>query len=361
MRGPPRLLALRRRGRQSHDGTPKQHDKKTETPPVIACLEPQRDGNFKAPSLPATPAQPEQSHDFPPRFSQKIPEEYRTHGIAHHRLPLDPQFGADPGTEGAGAHDARDRDDASHRHAACRTTAGWRHGASSSIAARPRKKSAKSCGTGRKREGPLPEGRRNQELTRFSRAPLVIGVVSSPKENPKIPQWEMFLSGGAAAMNLMLAANALGYGTNRITNWYSDTEEGRALLGLAPHERVVGFVHIGTYEAGMPSGRGPTSSALYADYSGRGGMSACSTNRGRATACRTIRSRRSSRRGRSAGSRPSAGGRRSISRPIPSSMPFSKSASWSGSRRRRQGQRDLRARQRRIRRQSGRHATWRRR
>lgn len=45
------------------------------------------------------------------------------------------------------------------------------------------------------REGPLTEGRRNQELTRFSRAPLVIGVVSSPKENMKIPQWEMFLSG----------------------------------------------------------------------------------------------------------------------------------------------------------------------
>ena len=33
----------------------------------------------------------------------------------------------------------------------------------------------------------------------------------------------MFLSGGAAAMNLVLAANALGYGANWITNWYSDT------------------------------------------------------------------------------------------------------------------------------------------
>ena len=65
--------------------------------------------------------------------------------------------------------------------------------------------------SGRKREGPLSEGRRQQELARFSRAPLVIGVVSSPKEHPKIPQWEMFLSGGAAAMNLVLAANALGY------------------------------------------------------------------------------------------------------------------------------------------------------
>jgi nitroreductase len=119
-----------------------------------------------------------------------------------------------------------------------------------------------------KREGPLPDNRRNQELTRFSRAPLVIGVISSPKENPKIPQWEMFLSGGMAAMNLVHAANALGYGTNMISNWYSDTEEGRALLGLAPHERMIGFVHIGTYEGTAPERPRPDVSTLYADYSG---------------------------------------------------------------------------------------------
>lgn len=119
-----------------------------------------------------------------------------------------------------------------------------------------------------KREGPLAEGRRQQELTRFSRAPLVIGVISSPKENPKIPEWEMFLSGGMAAMNLMHAANALGYGTNMITNWYSGTEEGRALLGLAPHERVVGFVHIGTYEGVTPERPRPDVAELVEEYRG---------------------------------------------------------------------------------------------
>ena len=118
------------------------------------------------------------------------------------------------------------------------------------------------------REGPLPENRRNQELARFSRAPLVIGVVSVPKENPKIPQWEMFLSGGMAAMNLMISANALGYGTNMISNWYSDVAEGRAILGLAPHERVVGFVHIGSYQGHAPERPRPDPAKLYADYSG---------------------------------------------------------------------------------------------
>lgn len=118
------------------------------------------------------------------------------------------------------------------------------------------------------REGPLTDGRRNQELTRFSRAPLVIGVVSSPKDSPKIPQWEMLLSGGMAAMNLALAANALGYRTNMITNWYSDVPEGRAILGLAPQERVIGFVHIGTFTGTATERPRPDVSKLYADYAG---------------------------------------------------------------------------------------------
>jgi len=119
-----------------------------------------------------------------------------------------------------------------------------------------------------RREGPLSEGRRNQELARFSRAPLVIGVVSSPKENPKIPEWEMLLSGGAVAMNLLHAAHALGYKANWITNWYSDLPEGRALLGLAPKERVVGFVHIGTHRGNVAHRPRPEAASLIQDWTG---------------------------------------------------------------------------------------------
>ncbi|MBL8583048.1 MAG: nitroreductase [Rhizobiaceae bacterium] len=119
-----------------------------------------------------------------------------------------------------------------------------------------------------RREGPLPEGRRQQELTRFSRAPLVVGVVCSPKANPKIPEWEMFLSGGAAAMNLLLAATALGYGANWISNWYSDVPEARAMLGLAPQERVVGFVHIGTFSGEAQDRPRPEPAAVASNYAG---------------------------------------------------------------------------------------------
>lgn len=117
-------------------------------------------------------------------------------------------------------------------------------------------------------EGPLPEARLEKERTRFSRAPLVIGVVSIARDNPKIPQWEMFLSGGAAAMNLSIAAQAMGFGANWITNWYSDNAEGRAILGLQPDERVIGFVHIGTVDQDFPERPRPDLRALYSDYSG---------------------------------------------------------------------------------------------
>jgi len=118
------------------------------------------------------------------------------------------------------------------------------------------------------REGPLPESRKEQELNRFSRAPLVIGIVSSPVAHERIPQWEQFLSAGAVATNLCIAANALGYATNWITNWYSDDAPSRAYLGLAPNERVAGFVHIGTAENKMPERPRADMDKIVSDYSG---------------------------------------------------------------------------------------------
>jgi nitroreductase len=118
------------------------------------------------------------------------------------------------------------------------------------------------------REGPLPEARREQELKRFSRAPVVIGVISSPVAHERIPEWEQFLSAGAAAMNLCIAANALGYATNWVTNWYSSDEEGRRLLGLAPRERVAGFVHIGTCDMKVPERPRADLAEVISEYSG---------------------------------------------------------------------------------------------
>jgi nitroreductase len=83
------------------------------------------------------------------------------------------------------------------------------------------------------------------ERERLTRAPLVVAVVSRAAQHAKIPEWEQVLSAGAAAMNLVLAAHALGYGANWITEWYAYDRSVLDALGLAPHERIAGFIHIG--------------------------------------------------------------------------------------------------------------------
>ena len=90
------------------------------------------------------------------------------------------------------------------------------------------------------------EGRIAIERGRLARAPLVIAVVSRAAPHGKIPEWEQVLSSGAAAMNLVIAAHALGYAANWTTEWYAYDRRVLQQFGLAEHERLTGFVHIGT-------------------------------------------------------------------------------------------------------------------
>jgi nitroreductase len=97
--------------------------------------------------------------------------------------------------------------------------------------------------------GKYPDAKPEQvefERKRLAHAPLVIAVVSRAAPHVKIPEWEQVLSAGAAAMNLVVAAHALGYGANWITGWYAYDRGVLDALGLAPHERIAGFIHIGT-------------------------------------------------------------------------------------------------------------------
>ena len=85
-----------------------------------------------------------------------------------------------------------------------------------------------------------------QEKARLLRAGTTIAVLYTPKEHPKIPQWEMMLSAGAATMNIVTAAQALGYATQWVTEWYSYNEAMiTALGGTADHDKIAGFVYIG--------------------------------------------------------------------------------------------------------------------
>ena len=71
-----------------------------------------------------------------------------------------------------------------------------------------------------------------EERKRLAQAPLVVAVVSKAAPHPKIPEFEQLLSAGNAAMNLVLAAHALGYAAQWTTGWIAYDEEAGRILGL---------------------------------------------------------------------------------------------------------------------------------
>jgi nitroreductase len=105
-------------------------------------------------------------------------------------------------------------------------------------------KIAAAC-QGEEKEPPSPF-RLDTERKRFSRAPLVVAVVSRIIAKPGAPEWEQILSAGAACYNLCVAANASGFGTCWLTEWIAYSPAIRTALGLGDNERVAGFVYIGT-------------------------------------------------------------------------------------------------------------------
>ena len=85
-----------------------------------------------------------------------------------------------------------------------------------------------------------------EALDQFAhQAPTLVVVLSSPKVESHIPLWEQELSAGAACMNLLHAAHALGFAGGWLTGWAAYADSVRDALGAAP-EKIAGFLFIGT-------------------------------------------------------------------------------------------------------------------
>ncbi|MBH1992971.1 MAG: nitroreductase [Sphingomonadaceae bacterium] len=76
-------------------------------------------------------------------------------------------------------------------------------------------------------------------------APTLVVALAAPVVGSKIPVWEQQLSSGAAIMNLLHAAHALGFAGGWLTGWPTYNEDVRAAFGKAG-ETIAGFVFIGT-------------------------------------------------------------------------------------------------------------------
>lgn len=81
----------------------------------------------------------------------------------------------------------------------------------------------------------------------FANAPMIVVVVASPKTSEKVPEIEQVHSAAAVCLGLLNAALAAGWGANWLSGWPShDRDFLTDGLGLARHETVTGFIHIGT-------------------------------------------------------------------------------------------------------------------
>jgi nitroreductase len=87
----------------------------------------------------------------------------------------------------------------------------------------------------------------------FTQADLVVAVIESPVLSEKVPAIEQSYSAACVCLQLLNAALAAGWGANWLSGWAShDRGFVETGLGLTPHEKVAGFIHIGTEKSAPP-------------------------------------------------------------------------------------------------------------
>ena len=104
------------------------------------------------------------------------------------------------------------------------------------------------------------------EQNRFMRAPVVVAVVSSVDPSHRTPEWEQILTAGAACQNMLLAASAHGFAAQWITEWYAYDAKVTAALSLSAHERIAGYIYLGTAKENPKERARPDLSAISAYY-----------------------------------------------------------------------------------------------
>lgn len=107
-----------------------------------------------------------------------------------------------------------------------------------------------------------------EAAARFAhQAPELVVALFSPGATTKIPLWEQQLSCGAALMNLLHGAHALGFAAGWVTGWAAYSAAVRDSFGPAD-ERIAGFVFIGTPGIALEERPRPAFAEIVSDWPG---------------------------------------------------------------------------------------------
>ena len=104
------------------------------------------------------------------------------------------------------------------------------------------------------------------EANRLARAPVVVAVISRVTPGIKIPEWEQLLSAGAVCQNMLVAATALGFGAQWLTEWYAFDEQVNEVLGLGENEKVAGYLYFGSESVAKDERPRPELSAITSEW-----------------------------------------------------------------------------------------------
>jgi nitroreductase len=96
----------------------------------------------------------------------------------------------------------------------------------------------------------------------FTRAPVVIAVVSTAQPHAKIPVWEQQMSAAAVCMNIELASQAMGYDVQWQTDWVAYDTIAKSAMGLKAEENIAGLIYIGRTTLPLEDRPRPDSKAL---------------------------------------------------------------------------------------------------
>lgn len=103
--------------------------------------------------------------------------------------------------------------------------------------------------------GEAPPDRQQQITRKLMRAPLVAALVFTPTEGHKVPEWEQLAAASSMMYAMQLLLHARSYGSIWRTGRLCESSAARELLGLAPAERLLGSLDIGTPDRSKPLSR----------------------------------------------------------------------------------------------------------
>ena len=105
-----------------------------------------------------------------------------------------------------------------------------------------------------------------KDRQRFTRAPVIVAVIAKLAPDEKIPESERLSSASCVCFALLQAAQACGFGAQWLTGWPAYDAPVLRMLGVAEHERIAGFIHIGTPAQQVPERERPDAAALLGDW-----------------------------------------------------------------------------------------------